>query len=255
MAISEARARQLLWGSFGAGALLAVAAICTSDLKPASAPPASGQRYKVYDVDTFLETIRDTVLLGSVSEEQRQGFTYLLEGWEERYSDLPVSWLAYALATALHETSRTMQPVPEAHGKSYFFRLYDPCGPNRAGALKIGNFRCGDGERFKGRGYVQITGRDNYARFGRRMNLDLEGIPDLVVQPEIARHILFEGMIRGSFRNVKLADCLRSDRLDWVGAREIVNSAKAENKEIAEQISRDAKEICRALEASKNWRP
>jgi putative chitinase len=44
----------------------------------------------------------------------------------------------------------------------------------------------GDGFRFRGRGYIQITGRDGYANVGREAGLDLVGQPDLAFSPEHA---------------------------------------------------------------------
>lgn len=47
------------------------------------------------------------------------------------------------------------------------------------GRENLGNTELGDGWRFHGRGYVQLTGRDNYSRDGRETGLDLVGSPDL----------------------------------------------------------------------------
>ncbi len=49
-----------------------------------------------------------------------------------------------------------------------------------------GGPRTGDGFRFRGRGYLQLTGRENYRRFGKRIHVDLEGTPDLAAQPATA---------------------------------------------------------------------
>ena len=49
--------------------------------------------------------------------------------------------------------------------------------------------RAGDGARFRGRGYIQITGRDNYARMAERLNLPLLDHPELALQPIIAARI------------------------------------------------------------------
>jgi len=44
----------------------------------------------------------------------------------------------------------------------------------------------GDGWRFRGRGLIQLTGRDNYARVGREISLDLVLFPDLACHPDHA---------------------------------------------------------------------
>jgi putative chitinase len=50
---------------------------------------------------------------------------------------------------------------------------------NRGGAS-------GDGWRYRGRGYIQITGRDGYQEVGAIASLDLEGSPDLAFAPQHA---------------------------------------------------------------------
>jgi predicted chitinase len=46
-----------------------------------------------------------------------------------------------------------------------------------------GNPQPGDAERFIGRGYIQLTTRDNYTRAGRALNLDLVNHPELAEDP------------------------------------------------------------------------
>jgi putative chitinase len=43
-----------------------------------------------------------------------------------------------------------------------------------------GNEASGDGFRFRGRGYIQLTGRDNYTQFGKAIGVDIPSNPDLV---------------------------------------------------------------------------
>ncbi len=54
----------------------------------------------------------------------------------------------------------------------------------------LGNTVSGDGARFKGRGFVQLTGRANYRQYGKLLGVDLEASPDLANAPEIAALLL-----------------------------------------------------------------
>ena len=60
---------------------------------------------------------------------------------------------------------------------------YEP--PNDL-AKRLGNTEPGDGKRFKGRGPIQITGRFNYAKYGRLLGRDLIAEPALAAAPELA---------------------------------------------------------------------
>lgn len=53
----------------------------------------------------------------------------------------------------------------------------------------LGNTEPGDGWRFHGRGYVQLTGRANYESVGQALGLDLVNNPDLAADREIAARI------------------------------------------------------------------
>lgn len=54
----------------------------------------------------------------------------------------------------------------------------------------LGNNQPGDGARFKGRGFVQLTGRANYTQYGAALSVDLVANPDLANAPEIASLLL-----------------------------------------------------------------
>ena len=91
-----------------------------------------------------------------------------------------------ALATIRAETEG-FAPIPE--GVSRFNTRVDPFDlyEGRAG---LGNSQPGDGARFKGRGYVQLTGRSNYTLIGHEIDVDLIGSPDFADDPRIAGKIL-----------------------------------------------------------------
>lgn len=57
------------------------------------------------------------------------------------------------------------------------------------GKRNLGNTEPGDGWTYHGRGYVQLTGRDNYERIGREMGLDLVHHPELAAEREVAARI------------------------------------------------------------------
>ena len=59
---------------------------------------------------------------------------------------------------------------------------------NRIYSNRMGNGdeASGDGYRFRGRGYLQLTGKSNYRRYGNLLGIDLIAEPDLVAAPEIS---------------------------------------------------------------------
>jgi hypothetical protein len=174
------------------------------------------------DRDQFFAAIRRAPFGGKMNAGQTAGVTAILDEWDRRgLTDM--RWLAYMLATAKHETCHTMQPIREKGGTSYLIRMYDPQGERPALARKNGNTKPGDGARFCGRGYVQLTWRNNYRAMGKLLGVDLEGNPDMAMEPDTAAAIMFEGMIRGSFTGKKLATYFDRSRSDWTNARRIIN--------------------------------
>ena len=119
-----------------------------------------------------------------------------------------------------------MQLIKEYVGDKYFFRMYDIDGNRPHVAKRLGNLAKGDGVKFHGRGYVQLTGRDNYVDWEKRIGVDLTSSrakADRVMMPKYATEIIFEGMILGTFTGKKLSDYLKGVKQDWEGARRIIN--------------------------------
>ena len=52
-------------------------------------------------------------------------------------------------------------------------------GSDYEGSSILGNNQPGDGPRFKGRGYIQLTGRWNYGHYGKMIGVDLVNNPQL----------------------------------------------------------------------------
>lgn len=57
---------------------------------------------------------------------------------------------------------------------------------NHVYGSRLGNYLEGDGWRFRGRGFIQLTGRANYAKFAKASGHDVVGNPDLLLDPVIA---------------------------------------------------------------------
>jgi len=91
------------------------------------------------------------------------------------------------------------------------------------GREDLENTEPGDGPRFKGRGFIQITGRRNYRIWSNKLGINLIDNPEKAALPDIAAIILVRGMRDGSFTNVGLSDFIVGDRRDFFNARRIVN--------------------------------
>ena len=128
------------------------------------------------------------------------------------------------LATVKHECGDTWQPIIERGPRSYF----DQYETGSAKGTRLGNTNPGDGYRYRGRGYVQITGRGNYVRLTSVLALgpdaNLERDPEHTLRPAIAYAIMSVGMRKGLFTGKKLSDYIvRGGGCDYRQARRIIN--------------------------------
>jgi putative chitinase len=123
-----------------------------------------------------------------------------------------------ALATIRAETE-SFEPISEGRSKfnsspaGHPFDLYDA-------RRDLGNQGPNDGETFRGRGYIQLTGRDNYQRYGKALGLGKQLInkPDLANDPTIAGKLLAT-FLKDKERLIKEALIAQDFRL----ARRLVN--------------------------------
>ena len=151
-----------------------------------------------------------------------------------RAAGYALAWIAYALATAYHETAGTMRPIREyGRGRG---RKYGAALP--------------DGQVAYGRGYVQLTWLLNYQKADSKLGLGgrLIGNFDLALDPAIAAQIMVRGMAEGWFTGKKLADYLPpagpATRAQFEQSRRIINGTDK-----AALIAGHALEFQRALQA------
>ena len=181
----------------------------------------------------FFDHVRAKPFKGKLSAAQVGGMNFILDVWEADHAGKDDRWLAYALGTTFHETAFTMQPIKELGGDARFRRLYDIQGEKPALARQLGNLNPGDGIRFHGRGYVQLTGRTNYASMQAAFGGDLtssRAAADGVMEPSLAARIMFRGMEKGTFTGKKFADFFNATKEDWVNARKIINGLDKADK-------------------------
>jgi predicted chitinase len=93
--------------------------------------------------------------------------------------------VAAFLAQLAHESGQ-LKFMEEIWGPTDAQRRYEPPGQK---AQRLGNTQPGDGRRFKGRGPIQLTGRDNYKRFSELLGLDLVGNPETAATREVGFRI------------------------------------------------------------------
>jgi len=111
-------------------------------------------------------------------------FPFLTAAISEFSIERPARTAAF-LAQLAHESAQC-RFMEEIWGPTAAQRRYEP--PGRL-AADLGNTEPGDGERFKGRGPIQITGRANYGRFGGLLGVDLIAEPERAARPEVAFRI------------------------------------------------------------------
>ena len=80
------------------------------------------------------------------------------------------------------------------------------------GRVDLGNVQRGDGIKYKGRGYIQLTGRANYRYFGQVLGVDLEKYPEMASDLDIAaqvavaywyRRVRSSSRVGGDFTNTR----------------------------------------------------
>ena len=112
--------------------------------------------------------------------------------------------IAHFLAQIAHESAGLLTTEEFASGEAY------------EGRVDLGNTQPGDGKRFKGRGLIQLTGRDNYQRMGNTLGEDFIANPKRCAEPGISLVIACEYW---KSRNINA----KSDTDDLVAVTRAVN--------------------------------
>ncbi len=133
--------------------------------------------------------------------------------------------IAYILATAEHESDSFNTLEEYSSGAQY------------EGRHDLGNTQSGDGTRFKGRGYVQLTGRGNYKRYTDLTGIELVKLPIILMNwPALSVFVILDGMMRGVYTGRRLNEFVNGTKQDFFNARQVVNGHDRAQK-IADQAN------------------
>lgn len=187
-----------------------------------------------FDRPDFYRGYRE--VFGKLSQGQVNGLNFLLMAFEGACEWDDLRHIAYALATVKHETDDTYEPISE-HGSDAYLSKY---WTNPKLRKKLGNIEAADAQRFKGRGYVQITGRRNYTVFG------IAHDPDRALEQRPAFEIMTRGMHEGLFTGVGLSDYIDGERCDYKEARRAINGQ--DRAGLIASYAREFEKILRASE-------
>jgi len=175
----------------------------------------------MFDRNSYFNSVRDALFEGALTQQQVDGQNVILALWEHGDTGTPMNdrrWLAYMLATTYHETAQKMWPIEEyGHGSGMPYGVPDE-----------------NGNRFYGRGFVQLTWKENYQTASAALGLiddrDLALYPGLALDSLIAARVMFRGMAEGWFTGAKLGQFFNEEDDDPVNARTIINGHDCDTK-------------------------
>jgi len=171
---------------------------------------------------------------GRLTSKQVTGFEAIIN--ECIRQEFTLAHTAYVLATAYHETGSRMEPVREGFAKT-------DAGARKAVAnlFNKGIIRWdyaaeqSNGQSYYGRGLVQLTHLDNYAKTGHALGLDLVSYPDNMLELSVSVSAMLWGMKTGAYRKKSLEEALPYEEptlKEWINARGIINGDVKKNGEM-----------------------
>lgn len=182
------------------------------------------QIHKENEESVIVDKLTDEVskISPTSTPELKENIARIIESLNEQNIATP-RVIAYALATAERETDKTFKPIEE-YG-----------GPQQAITLGYSG-----GERYYGRGYIQITHDYNYREMGEKIGMGeaLVANPELALNPKVAGKILAEFF--------KERDVAAKAEADFIAAREPINGS-----DHAESIAEEAEKYLQTIEEAK----
>lgn len=136
-------------------------------------------------------------------------------------------WLAVAMDTfdintPARQAAFLAQIGHESGGLHWINELWGPTAAQRRYEVRqdLGNNEPGDGHRFRGRGWIQLTGRDNYRRATERLRERFSDCPNFEAEPEKVATARWAAMTAGDFWHVnRLNDLADAGKFETITRR------------------------------------
>lgn len=149
------------------------------------------------DEEEFSECVKEATV-SKFSESAGEAAKFIFP--EVKKAELTVEQTSYVLSTIRFESRFGAKGgMVEDNPRIGFYEKNE----------NIGNTEPGDGSKFIGRGYIQLTGREPYKRLGNRLGIDLVNNVHLATDKSIAAKIAVIGMKEGLFTGVGLQDYIK----------------------------------------------
>jgi len=200
----------------------------------------------------FFTSIRGSRVIGrTLSQHQVDGIEALLDSCARNGVTDP-HHIANILAQVARETGRRMYPVRETFADSdaqAIARLDRAFSKGQLTWVSSPYWRDG----WFGRGFIQITHRDNYRKLGARLGVNLIGNPQRALDLATSADIAVIGMSEGMFTGRKLSDYDFPDALSLLPSRNprrIVNGKDGSDAEVAASHAKFHTAIVAAVEST-----
>ncbi len=203
---------------------------------PAEAQPKPSAKPKHIDRTFFFAKINDELshspsygktakhVIPALTTDQ---YNEVFDAWDGDAELTDLRWLAYMLGTAYHETGYVVRPIRETgrDEEADVVRLLE-AAYTKGRIKKRYWLQQANGQRYYGRGFVQLTWADNYKRVSQSIGMQtaLYDKADLALEQVTAVKVLYRGMVDGLYTpGQSLPKYFSALKEDWVDARKIVN--------------------------------
>ena len=124
---------------------------------------------------------RAIALMLAITNHESQGYRTTVES--TKYNDPARLVSMFRNVTSLQQAQMLVQQGPEAIAATVY--------GTGSKARELGNQSPGDGWLYRGRGFIQLTGRSNFRKYGKQIGVDLETNPQLAsTDPKVMAKIV-----------------------------------------------------------------